>query len=138
MRRSSARSQTEPFAALVAVVVVALAFSVWAGAFEASLPEPVDRGAAESAADRVERALTVAGVVRPERLTGTGSDDTPSPLVNRSAPEGYRLNVTVVRDGGRLSVGPTAPATADTGARRVSVGRPGSVAPARLEVRVWT
>lgn len=137
-QRVGPRGQTEPFAALVAVVVVALALSVWAGAFEGSLPEPVDRDLAEPTADRVERALTVGGIARPNRLTRDGSTGTASRFVNRSAPEGYRLNVTVVGDGGRQSVGPAAPSTAETATRRISVGRPGSVSPARLEVRVWT
>jgi hypothetical protein len=131
MRRSSARErgQTEPFAALVAVVVVALALSVWAGVFEASLPEPVDRDVAEPTADRVERALTVAGVVRPDR---TGS-------LNSTGPEGYELNVTLTADDDRWSVGPATPPTADMATRRVSVSDDsGSVTPGRLEVRVWT
>lgn len=135
--RVRSRAQTEPFAALAAVVVVALALSVWAGAFEGSLPEPVDRDLAEPTADRVERALTVGGIVRPERLTRNSSGRAPSRLVNRSAPESYRLNVTIVRDGGRQSVGPAAPSTTETATRRISAGRPGSVSPARLEVRVW-
>lgn len=136
--RSPSRAQTEPFAALAAVFVVALALSVWAGAFEASLPGPVDRKVAEPTADRVERALTEGGVVRPERLTRSGPGAVSSRPVNRAAPEGYRLNVTVLRDGDRQSVGPAAPSTADAATRRVSAGRPGAVSPARLEVRVWT
>jgi hypothetical protein len=136
--RAGPRAQTEPFAALAAVVVVALALSVWAGAFEESLPEPVDRDLAEPTADRVERALTVGGIVRPARLSRNESTGTPSPVVNRSAPEGYRLNVSIVGNGGRQSVGPAAPSTAEAATRRIGVGRPGSVSPARLEVRVWT
>lgn len=135
---SRSHAQTEPYAALAALVVVALALSVWAGAFESALPKPVDRDVAEPTADRVERALTEAGVVRPDRLTSDGSAGGASRAVTRSAPDGYRLNVSLVRDGNRRSVGPAAPSTADVATRRVSVGRPGSVSPARLEVRVWT
>jgi hypothetical protein len=130
MRRSSARDrgQTEPFAAFAAVFVVALALSVWAGVFETSVPAPVDRDVAEPTADRVERALTVAGLVRPDRtgtLYGTG-------------PAGYELNVTLTADHDRWSFGPAAPSTADVATRRVSVSDgPGSASPARLEVRVW-
>ena len=155
MRRSSARegresrrgavtpgfgscAQTEPFAALAAVVVVTLALSVWAGAFEGAIPEPVDRDLAEPTADRVERALTEAGIVRPDRLYRNETAEVPGRPVNRSAPEGYRLNVTLVRDGNRWSVGPGAPETTDAAVRRVGVGSPGSVSPGRLEVRVWT
>jgi len=131
MRRSSVRErcQTEPFAALAAAFVVALALSVWAGVFEASVPEPVDRNVAEPTADRVERALTVAGVVRPDR---TGS-------LRPAGPEGYELNVTLTTDHERWSFGPSAPGTADAATRRVSVYTdPGAVSPGRLEVRVWT
>lgn len=53
------RGQLEPFAALAAVAVVALALAVFAGAFEASVPGPADRDVTEPTADRVERALTV-------------------------------------------------------------------------------
>jgi hypothetical protein len=111
---------------------------VWAGAFEESLPEPVDRELAEPTADRVERALTVGGLLRPGRLARDSAPGVPSRAVNRSAPEGYRLNVTLVANGGRQSVGPAAPATAETATRRVSTGQPGAASPARLEVRVWT
>lgn len=123
------RAQTEPFAALAAVAVVALALALWAGAFEASLPGPVDRNVAEPTADRVERTLTVAGVVKPGRMEG----------LNGTAPEGYRLNVTLTEGGDQWSFGPPAPKTADTATRRVGVYHgAGSVSAGRVEVRVWT
>ena len=123
------RGQTEPFAALAAVAVVALALALWAGAFEAALPDPVDRNLAEPTADRVERALTVAGVVRPARMG----------RLDGTAPEGYRLNVTLAEGDDRWSFGPPTPPTADTATRRVGVyHEPGSVSPGRVEVRVWT
>jgi len=119
----------EPFAALAAVFVVALALSIWAGVFEAALPGPVDRDVAEPTADRVERALTVAGVARPDQIRS----------LEETGPEGYELNVTLTADDDRWSFGPAAPATADGATRRVSVYTgPGAVSPARLEVRVWT
>ena len=122
------RAQTEPFAALAAVAVVALALALWAGAFESALPEPGDRNIAEPTADRVERSLTDAGVVRPGRMGG----------LNGTAPEGYRLNVTLTGGDDRWSFGPPAPSTADTATRRVGVYRgAGSVSPGRVEVRVW-
>lgn len=130
MRRSSARrAQTEPFAALVAVAVVALALATFAGVFEASVPAPVDRNLAEPAADSVERNLTAGGVVRPdyvENRTGRG-------------PDGYDVNVTLEWGDGRETNGPTAPDTADVASRRVSVFLgDADVVPGRLEVRVWT
>lgn len=130
MRPSWAReAQTEPFAALVAVAVVGLALGAYAGAFEAAVPDPVDRNPAQQTADRVERALTVGGVVRPERLADATD----------AGPSGYRVNATLVAGNTTLSTGPEAPETADTATRRVSVHRgAGTVAPGRLEVHVWT
>ncbi|QPV63923.1 hypothetical protein I7X12_04635 [Halosimplex litoreum] len=130
MRRSSGReAQTEPLAAVVAVVVVALALSVYVGALEASLPGPVDRNHAETAADRIERALTVGGVARPDRLA-TALD---------RGPDGYRVNATLTVGDRTERVGPTSPEAVDTARRRVSVRiGPGRVEPGRLEVRVWT
>lgn len=130
MRRSSAReAQTEPLAAVVAVVVVAFALALYAGAFEANFPGPVDRNHAEAAADRIERALTVGGVARPDRLAAA---------LDRG-PDGYRANATVAV-GDRIDrAGPAPPEAADTARRRVSVREgPGRVSPGRLEVRVWT
>lgn len=130
MRRSSARSgQIEPFAALAAVAVVALALGVYAGVFAESVPKPVDRNVAEPTVDRVERALTVGGVVRPTRMA----------TVDESRPEGYLLNVTLDSGENATAVGPAPPETADRASRRVSVrGGPGNVSPGRLEVHVWT
>lgn len=129
MRRSSARrAQIEPFAALAAVVVIALALGLYAATFEESLPEPLDRNVAEPTADRVERALTAGGVVRPGRLAN----------VSAVGPDGYQVNVTLGPGPDRASVGPTPPDAADDASRRVSVLRaPGTVDPARLEVAVW-
>jgi hypothetical protein len=60
MRRwSASEGQTEPLAALVAVVVVALALSLYAGAFETALPGSADR-----------KSGPVADGVEPGRLEG--------------------------------------------------------------------
>ncbi|WP_459192668.1 DUF7285 family protein [Halosimplex sp. J119] len=130
MRRSSgSRGQTEPVAALVAVVVVALALALYAGAFESSLPDPVDRNHAQPAADRVERAVTAGGVARPDRLADA---------LDR-VPAGYRANATLTVDNRVERAGPAFPESADEASRRISVRvGEGRVAPGRLEVRVWT
>ena len=130
MRHSSAREgQVEPFAALAAVVVVAFALAAYAGAFESAVPSPLERTVADPAADQVERAVTVGGVVDPDRIAG----------VNRSGPRGYRTNVTLDYGGNRVTTGPAAPNTTELARRHVSVGlNPGVVVPGRLEVRVWT
>ncbi|MFC7139414.1 hypothetical protein ACFQMA_06125 [Halosimplex aquaticum] len=130
MRPSSAsRGQTEPVAALVAVVVVALALAVYAGAFEGSLPGSVDRDHAEAAADRVERAITAGGVARPGRL-GDALDRVPT---------GFEANATLTVGDRTEHAGSAAPTTADSASRRVSVRvGAGRVASGRLEVHVWT
>lgn len=61
------RAAVEPVAALVAVAVVGLALGLYAGAFADAAPDE-DRSAAEAALDRTEGAITVGGVVDPERL----------------------------------------------------------------------
>lgn len=130
MRRSSGRGQTEPVAALVAVVVVALALATYAGAFAANLPGPIDRNHAQTAADRVERGVTVGGVVKADRL----------PAAVERGPAGYSVNATLtVGNRTTAAAGPTPPETADTASRRVSVHTGSStVVPGRLEVSVWT
>ncbi|MFB6140293.1 MAG: hypothetical protein ABEJ26_07640 [Halosimplex sp.] len=129
MRRSWGEGQTEPLAALVAVLVVALALALYAGAFEANLPGPLDRDRAEAAADRIERAVTAGGVARPGRLTAA---------LDRG-PSGYRVNATLTVGDRTERAGPAAPATADAASRRVGVRlEPGRIRPGRLEVRVWT
>ncbi|RLM67437.1 hypothetical protein DVK05_11980 [Halorubrum sp. Atlit-8R] len=61
------RAAVEPIAALVAVIVVGLALGLYAGAFADAAPGE-DRTSAAAALDRVEDAVTVGGVVEPERL----------------------------------------------------------------------
>lgn len=144
MRRSSAReAQTEPLAALAAVAVVGIALALYAGAFEDAVPDAADRNVAQDAADRVERAVSDGGVVRPVRMLRGRNAAGPwtgrnGPNTSALAPDGYRLNVTLVVDGETTAVGPAAPAVADAASRRVSVRvGPGKVRPGRLEVRVW-
>lgn len=130
MPRSSAREgQIEPLAALAAVAVVGIAFAIYAGVLQSSLPGESQRNVAEDAADRVEATLSTGGVVRMERLEAGGA----------AGPDGYRLNVTLEVDGKETAAGPAAPETADLASRRVSVREgTGRVTPGRLEVRVWT
>jgi|GEM_PF-1291836 len=132
MRRSWAREgQIEPLAALAAVSVVALALATYAGAFAGSIPEEANRNEAQTAADRVERAVTVGGVVDRSLLS--------TDAVEAAAPDGYHLNVTLVTRAGRVHAGPAAPATADGARRRVAARTDDAGAtPGRLEVRVWS
>lgn len=61
------RAAVEPLAALVAVAVVGLALGLYAGALEDAAPDE-SRANAEAALDRVERAMSVGGVVDPSRM----------------------------------------------------------------------
>jgi len=130
MARSSARKgQTEPVAALAAVVIVAAALSLYVGAFEATRPGSPERSPAEQAADRIERALTRGGIVDPGRLDRA--------LAMR--PEGYHCNVTLRYGTETGHAGPAAPETADRASRRVSIRTTGgSITPGRVEVAVWS
>jgi hypothetical protein len=130
MSRSWARrGQTEPLVALGAVVAVCLGLSLYVTVLDGALPGSRDRAVAQHAADRVERASSVAGVVRPSRLAEA----------REHAPAGYESNVTLVVDDRRWTVGPARPNGTTTVTRRVSVHeKPGTVSPGRLRVVVWT
>ncbi|MDG5775856.1 hypothetical protein VB773_17575 [Haloarculaceae archaeon H-GB2-1] len=130
MARSSARrGQTEPIAALVAVVAICLGLSLYVGVLDGALPDSRDRQVADHAVDTVERASSVAGVVRPSRLSTARS----------TAPDGYRCNVTLVVDDRRWTAGPAPPNRTQTASRRVSarIG-PGRIRPGTLRVVVWS
>lgn len=129
MSRSSGRAQTEPLAALVAVVAVGMGLSLYVGVLDAELPGSSDRHPAESAIERVEAATAPSGVARPERI-----DD------GRAAgPSGYRTNVTLTAADSRWRSGPDVPETADSAATRLGVRvAPSSVRTGTLRVRVWS
>ncbi|WP_132057429.1 DUF7285 family protein [Halorussus amylolyticus] len=134
MSRWSGRAQVEPLAALVAVFAVGLAVSAYAGVLDAALPTP-DRDVAEPTGQRVERAVTDAGVVEPDRLADG----------LHAGPDGYRLNLTLAADGETWREGPPVPDRADapdaldTAEFVVSVRvGPGRVQPGRLRVAVWS
>ena len=129
MSRSSGRAQTEPLAALVAVVAVGLGLSLYVGVIDTALPGPSDRAIAESAIERVESAVAPAGVARPVRI-----DDGQT-----AGPEGYRTNVTLETTHRRWSSGPAAPRNADVATAHVGVRvGPSRIRTGRLRVRVWT
>ncbi|QKG92362.1 hypothetical protein HPS36_05700 [Halorubrum salinarum] len=91
------RAAVEPIAALVAVIVVGLALGLYAGAFADAAPDG-DRASAAAALDRVEDAVTVGGVVDPERL-------------RRAEAPGTATAIELEADGERWSAasGPEAP-----------------------------
>ncbi|KOX95773.1 MULTISPECIES: hypothetical protein [Halorubrum] len=91
------RAAVEPVAALVAVIVVGLALGLYAGAFADAAPDG-NRASAAAALDRVEDAVTVGGVVDPERL-------------RRAEAPGTATAIELEADGERWSAasGPEAP-----------------------------
>lgn len=130
MPRSWDRGQTEPLAAIVAVVAVCLALSFYAGVLDATLPGSPDRELAESASERVENAVAPDGVAKPS-LVDAGQE---------AGPDGYRTNVTLtVDDEGHWAAGPTAPHGADTATVRLGVKTsPATVQTGTLRVVVWS
>lgn len=129
MQPSSDSGQTEPLAALVAVVAVGIGLSLYVGVLDAELPESPDRHLSESAIERVEEAVAPAGVARPSRL-----DDG-----QRAGPAGYRTNVTLATDHRRWTVGRSSPQAAETTSTRIGVRTgPSNVRTGTLRVSVWS
>lgn len=128
MSRSSDSGATEPLAALVAVFAVSVGLAVYAGVLDDAFGRIDDeRNWATPTGDTVEKRLSKAGVVDPERM-GEALD---------AVPTGYRGNVTVTADT-RWCVGPVPPSNPDTDTRTVSVRLgPGAVRRGTLTVRVW-
>lgn len=128
-RWSTHRAQLEPTAALVAVFAVAAGLTLYAGALDGVLPDSEEsRRVAEPTLERVHGALSSTGVVDPTEL----------PDVLSTAPDGYRIAVSLAADGKRWRVGPASPPTAAMAARPVSVRvAPGVVVAGTLRVVVW-
>lgn len=128
MSSSSVRGQTEPVAALLAVIVVAAGLALYAGVLDDALDLNPERDVTAATLEQVESHLTPAGVVRPGRL------DT----VDRATPAGYDANVTVTVGDRQWATGPVAPGNAETAARTVSVRTaPATVHKGRLRVAIW-
>jgi len=127
-RSSARRGQTEPLAALAAVLVLGLALGTYADALAAAEPTQSEPATAEATLQRATDAVTADGAALPGRLGDASA----------VAPDGYRLNVTLAADDRRWSAGPTPPAGAPDADRRTPV-RTGrwSVSPGRLRVVVW-
>lgn len=125
--RGTDRGQTEPIAALAAVLAVVVGLALFAGV-AADVPAGPERSVAEPALERAAASVLADGVVDP----GADLD------LDALAPEGYRANVTVAWSGGRRSIGPPAPPSADRASRPVTVAvAPGDLRPGRLVVEVW-
>lgn len=127
------RGQLEPVPALVAALVVAAALAAHVGAIDDALARHgPDRDLAARALDAVGDHLRREGATHPDRLA----------TVDRAAPTGRRLNVTLAAADRRWRAGPpvrdpTAPAV-EHARRRVAVRiGPGRVRTGWLEVTVW-
>jgi hypothetical protein len=128
MSRSSDRGAIEPTAALVAVFAICVGVTLYAGVLESAVASATPaQNRAASSADAVERQLSTAGIVHPNRIV----------TVQSELPRGYEGNVTIATDD-RWTSGPTPPPAADGETRLVSVRvGPGTIRRGRLSVRVW-
>lgn len=105
---TESRAAVEPIAALVAVLAVGAALSLYVGALDDAAPNR-ERPIAEETLDRVEPTVTTGGVVEPERLRGVDEFR-------------FAATVTIEADGATWTVrsGDEAP-TAETGRRTDAV-----------------
>jgi hypothetical protein len=125
------RGQTTPIVALVALFAVCAGISLYATTLGTVIPDRPDNTLAEPTLERVYDVTVDGGSVSPGRLS----------YVDRAAPDGYRIAVTITIDAGRWMAGsrpPPKPKRVDTATRSVAVAMAdGSVAWGRLRVRVW-
>lgn len=128
MSCSSARGQTEPLAALLAVLVIGAGLALYAGVLEEELDVDPQRNVATATLEHVEAHLSSGAVVDPRRLQS----------IDEPVPSGYASNVTVETEGKQWSFGPTPARGADRTSRTVSVRTgPASVVKGHLRVVVW-
>jgi hypothetical protein len=128
MSRSSARRAQTELGVLAAVFAVCAGLTLYVGVLDATLPGDKPAETPRIAADRAADLARVGGTVRPGRLGRASA----------AAPNGHRLNATLVASGRRWSTGPPVPDRARTVTRRVSVRvGPGRVRPGELRIAVW-
>lgn len=128
-RSSTRRGQTEPLAALVAVLALVAALVVYSGAYAGALPGTGDRDLAEPTLRRVAERVGTGPVVHPERLDAAVG----------AGPADRHLNVTLRAGDHTWTVGPAAPRGARRAARPVSVRTSNATRrPGMLVVEVWS
>jgi hypothetical protein len=129
MASSSDRGQTEPIAALVAVLALGMGLSLYVGVLDSTLTSLTgDADVAPIAADALVAEASPFGVVHPP-LGATAA---------AARPNGYALNGTLRTEPRTWREGPPRAAGADCATRTVSVRTaPGTVRPGTLEVCVW-
>jgi hypothetical protein len=129
MRRSSAdRGQTEPYAALVAVVAMGLALSLYAGVLSSIHQPAAPDDVADRTLDAVRRAASDAAVVNASRLEDARA----------AGPPHRRVNATLWTKTQRWASGPVPDGDVAKAETHVPVGLgTGEVTRGRLTVRVW-
>lgn len=127
MRRSSARrAQLDPIPALVAVVVVGLGMSLYAGVLTEFIPTQQPKNP-EPTLQHLLSQVQTDGVVEPENVG----------RLERVGPPGYDTNVTLETADEQWTRGPPLSASAPTARERVSIRvAPGHIQPGWLTVRV--
>ena len=129
MSSSSARGQTEPIAALIAVFALGIGLSLYVGVLDSTLSSFTDdREIGPTAADRFLAEAESFGVVEPPIAEAATA----------ASPDGYRLNATVRTSEGNWAGGPPRAEHRACADRSISVrAAPGTVRSGRLEVCVW-
>lgn len=127
-RSGTDRAQTEPLAALVALLAVCSALTLYA-TVAADAPQEADAAVAAPAMERLAATAVTDGTVSPDAVPD------PATIVRG----GRRARITLAHDGRVRAYGPEPPSGADRATRPVSVAvRPGVRRPGRLTVEVWT
>lgn len=122
------RGQVEPLVALVAVVAVCIGLGLYAGVLDATRSVDADRATVETVASRALDAVAPTGVASQNRLAEALD----------AAPDGYRLNATLLSGSHRWSVGPAPTGRGRTADRPTGVRlAPGDVRPGTLRVVLW-
>jgi len=128
MRHSSDKAQTEPLAALAAVLAITAGLTIYAGTLDRAVSPASDRRVADTTLQRVTATIESTGVAEPSRLTAT----------DNAIPDGWHGNITLRADGNRWAHGPKPPSGSDSATRRVSVRvSPMEIRPGQLRVVVW-
>ncbi len=88
------RAAVEPIAALVAVLAVGAALGLYVGVLDDVRPDPTENpDDMEEVVDRIERDVTVGGVVHPGRLSGLDETRTPTTVELDSGNETWRIRL---------------------------------------------
>jgi hypothetical protein len=127
-RIGKGRAQTEPIAALVAVLAIAIGLGLYAGV-------AADHRVEEDGTDAEATMQRVSGAVLEDGVFADPGDRSLDP--ERFARPGERVRIELRWDGDRWSIGRRAPPEADAAWRPVTIQTADRQVPGRLIVRVW-